>query len=178
MRDGSIRVDEVRVHPDPRVQRVLEQVREREIEQAIDRIRLVHNTEIKHVYILCSIPVNITVDRLMTWREMQAGGSRLERMGIEDGIVPLNGPMLHRMRPDLWISDEAARHEIKKGESANRYLLAIMPFLKPAEIRQKDAKRWSRLLYDPERHPEPEKKLSDRLGDEIEVRIASAMEIT
>ena len=32
----------VSVHPDPRAQRLLEQIRERELEQAIARLRLVH----------------------------------------------------------------------------------------------------------------------------------------
>ncbi len=173
LRDTSIRVAEVRVHPDPRGQRVLEQIREREIEQAIDRIRLVHNVESKHVYILCNIPVDITVDRLMTWQEMQAGGSRLEQVAAEDGIVPLTGRALFRMRPDLWPSEKAAQHDLdrsKPPQSANKNLLAKWGVLKPAEFREISTKRWSRLLYDPKRHPNPEKTLTDRLGVEIEVR--------
>jgi hypothetical protein len=42
LRDGTRRGVEVAVHPDPRCQAILEQVRERETEQAVDRLRLVH----------------------------------------------------------------------------------------------------------------------------------------
>jgi hypothetical protein len=47
------------VHPDQRVQAVVEQGREAEMVQAIDRLRLIHNEKRKTVYILCSVPVDI-----------------------------------------------------------------------------------------------------------------------
>jgi hypothetical protein len=43
MRDGSQREMRVRVHPDRRVQAVVEQIREAEMVQAIDRLRLIHS---------------------------------------------------------------------------------------------------------------------------------------
>jgi hypothetical protein len=71
LRDGTRRPGRVRAHPDPRVQALLEQAREAEILQAIDRLRLVHNAEPKSVYILCSIPLpDIEIDRLVTWEEL------------------------------------------------------------------------------------------------------------
>lgn len=54
----------VSVHPDPRVQAVLEQIREAESLQAIDRLRLIFNDERKHVWILCNIPLDLPVDVL------------------------------------------------------------------------------------------------------------------
>ena len=55
-RDGSQRSVRVRVHPDTRVEAVVEQSREAEMIQAIDRLRLIHNEKRKTVYILCSVP--------------------------------------------------------------------------------------------------------------------------
>jgi hypothetical protein len=57
MRDRSQRRGRVRGHPDARVQAVVEQVREAEMIQAIDRLRLIHCERRKTVYILCSIPL-------------------------------------------------------------------------------------------------------------------------
>ena len=51
MRDGSQNQVRVRVHPDPRVQAVVEQVREAEMVQAIDRLRLIHSERQKTVCI-------------------------------------------------------------------------------------------------------------------------------
>jgi hypothetical protein len=43
MREGSERRVRGRVHPDRRVQAVVEQAREAEMVQAIDRLRLIHS---------------------------------------------------------------------------------------------------------------------------------------
>ena len=42
--------------------------------------------------------------------------------------------------------------------------------MKAAEIRHISAKRWSRLLYDPIRHPDVEIAVRACLGDDIKVR--------
>src|SRR5690349_6146186 len=55
LRDGTTKAVNVSVHPDPRVQAVVEQAREAEMVQAIDRLRLIHTKKRKTVYILCSI---------------------------------------------------------------------------------------------------------------------------
>ena len=75
MREGSERRVRGRVHPDRRVQAVVEQVREAEMVQALDRLRLVHNETRKTVFILCNIPLDIPVDELVTWAELIAASS-------------------------------------------------------------------------------------------------------
>lgn len=68
-------------HPDDRVQALLENVREAESLQAIDRLRLVHNENQKQVYILCNLPLpNLVLNRILTWRELLDGGAKLERV--------------------------------------------------------------------------------------------------
>ena len=59
MRDGSTKLVNVAAHPDPRVQAVVEQGREAEMVQAIDRLRLIHNAKRKMVYILCNVPLDL-----------------------------------------------------------------------------------------------------------------------
>jgi hypothetical protein len=76
MRSGGTKGAEVSVHPDPRVQAVAEQSREAEMLQAIDRLRLIHSEKRKTVYILCSIPLDIPIDELVTWRQL-TGDRRL-----------------------------------------------------------------------------------------------------
>src|SRR6516162_4537510 len=76
LRDGSTKAAVVATHPDPRVQAVVEQTRESEMLQAIDRLRLIHNEKRKTVYILCSISLGLSVDELVTWKEL-TGDRRL-----------------------------------------------------------------------------------------------------
>ena len=47
---------------------MVEQIREAEMIQVIDRLRLIHTEKRKTVYILCSIPLNLPIDELVTWR--------------------------------------------------------------------------------------------------------------
>jgi hypothetical protein len=127
MRDGSQRHVEVRVHPDRRVQAVVEQTREAEMVQAVDRLRLIHSAREKTVYILCNIPLNIPVDRLVTWREL-FGDSRLAQAleGCEENgwdALPLAAKELHRLFPKLWRTKKAAEDWRRKNPLNLIYLL-------------------------------------------------------
>ena len=98
--DGSRRPVKVRVHPDRRVQAVIEQVREAEMVQAIDRLRLIHSPRRKTVYVLCNIPLDIPVDALVTWREL-VGDGRLARAleACEEGGPAVGGRKAKRPIP-------------------------------------------------------------------------------
>ena len=88
MRDGSSHGALVEVHPDPRVQEFVEQVREQEIAQAIDRLRLVHREVPAEVFVLSNIVLPVTVDRLVNWRGLMP--SRLDVAAARlDGVLPL-----------------------------------------------------------------------------------------
>jgi hypothetical protein len=111
---------EVDIHSDPRVQRVLELKRERESAQAVDRIRLVHCESPKLVFLLSNLPLDIDVDRLVTWRELLAGGDRLDLALQRNGYaLPLVPSCLARNWPDLFASPRAADHEIARKLQAN-----------------------------------------------------------
>ena len=111
MRDGSSVAGKVSVHPDPRVQAVLEQVRERETAQAIDRLRLIHCPDPKRVIVLSNLVLDLTVDRLVTWREIMP--SRLEQAAARGPAVPLSASELHRCFRGLWETAETARMDLK-----------------------------------------------------------------
>ena len=77
-------------HPDPRAQVLLEQIREAETTQAIDRLRLVHKPKgprSPRVFILSNIPVDIEVDQLFRWEQYQLIQQLVDE---SDGYIPLN----------------------------------------------------------------------------------------
>ena len=106
MRDGSLSPVVVQVHPDPRCQRVLEQVREAECVQAADRVRPIFNRrDLTFMNALC---LDVTYDVIRTHRELVAGGNPLERAFALTGLLPLNAEDLYRAHPGRFISVRAA----------------------------------------------------------------------
>jgi hypothetical protein len=111
MWDGTRREVRVRVHPDRRVQAVVEQVREAEMIQAIDRLRLIHTPRKKMVVILCNVPVDLPVDDLITWRQLVGDGRLTEALTLCEekrwDALPLVPGELARLFPELWETDKA-----------------------------------------------------------------------
>jgi len=123
LRGGGQAGVEVDVHPDARVQRVLELKRERETLQAIDRTRLVHAESIKGIYILCKLPLDIDVDRLASFTELlNLDGTRLERAyrRSERGL-PLMADRLAAIWPDLFPSKKACEHSIYRDLADGKF---------------------------------------------------------
>jgi hypothetical protein len=109
MRDpGAFNLIEVQVHFDARCQTVLEQIREAEMVQAIDRVRPVFNR--RKVFVLNSLPLDLTVDRTMTWPEMRPG--KFVRAFARHGVLPLSPSDLTRCFPDLWKDQKVADNEL------------------------------------------------------------------
>jgi hypothetical protein len=148
-RDNSDRTVEVSVHPDPRVQAVVEQAREAEMLQAIDRLRLIHADRRKTVYILCKIPLDMPVDWLVTWKQLIADNRlgkavvKCEERGWD--APPLAPKELTRLFPELWKSEPAARRWADK---------------KPLERSEDIIRDWGAFEYRPGR-PEALVKGSD-----------------
>jgi hypothetical protein len=140
---------DVAVHPDHRVQAVLEQIRESETLQAIDRLRLIHNVEKKTVLLLCNIPLDLDVDELLTWDEFMQG-SRLERAWDQlNGVLPLNPAWLTGRFPDLWHSGAAAKQDVlaerKKDVLSNSISIGKL-ILFEYEYKAAGQRRWSHGL--------------------------------
>lgn len=177
MRDGTLIGVPVQVHPDTRIQAIMEQIRERESEQGCDRLRLVHHVgRPKQVILLSNLPLNITVDRLASWQDITAKGSRLdqawERQSL--GVVPLEKTWLAQNHPDLWPSAGAAGKEIsrKKGHFPISTIGKMSLFI--LEYRFINQRRWSKCLAaqnDPDFAQEALQKL---LGAEVICRLPKA----
>ncbi len=87
----------VQTHPDWRAQLLLEQVREAESEQALDRLRLLRGEgKQRQVYILSNVPLNVTVDYGWSWTQYQQLLSLWEEA---DGWMPLNPEHLMKRCP-------------------------------------------------------------------------------
>ena len=100
------------VHPDCRVQTILEQVRESESTQAIDRLRLLraNGSSQRQVFILSSVPLDITVDHLWSWSNLQ---KLLALWDEADGILPLNPKHMIKRCPTLALSERTAKDRAK-----------------------------------------------------------------
>ncbi len=106
MRNHSPEETDVQLHPDRRVQDLLELTRESEITQGIDRLRLVRASKERQVFILTSIPVDITVDNLWSWDRLQ---EFLRLWNESEGILPLRPEDLLKVLPDLNLTVRGAK---------------------------------------------------------------------
>lgn len=111
MRDGSLSPIVVPVHPDPRCQRVLEQIREAECVQAADRVRPIFNR--RDLTFMNSLCLDVTYDVIRTHRELVAGGNPLERAFAMTGLLPLNAEDLFRASPGCFQSVRAASRALE-----------------------------------------------------------------
>ncbi|TXL62662.1 hypothetical protein [Zeimonas arvi] len=150
-------VDVVR-HPDDRVQAVLEQLREAESEQAIDRLRLVHCATPKEVYLLSNIPLDVDVDELVDWDDLMEGRRVEQAFSQLSGVLPLSGEWLAQRFPRLWRTRAAAERDVarwrKDRQSSKRTTIGKLSVVeheyRPAASKQR---AWSRCVS---RHPSPD----------------------
>ena len=115
MKDGTRTAATVEVHPDARVQAVLEQAREREIEQMVGRLRLVHRAAPARVFLLSNLPTALPVDRLAAWAEVMP--SKIEQaIRAGRGVLPLSAAEQARVHPALWATAREVSHwNARKG---------------------------------------------------------------
>lgn len=124
---------DVDVHPDRRAQAILEQLRESETLQAIDRLRLIYCKEPKLVVVLSNIPLDIEVDALLTWDEL-IHGNRLEQAWQAAGdVMPMVDNWLSANHNSLWSTPAAAKKDVQRhaqrGQITNRFSIEKMsPF--------------------------------------------------
>lgn len=141
MRDDSLRWANVERHPDERVQAILEQYREREIEQDIRRLRTVHHQgDPKDYFIMTNLPLpTIVVDELKTTREMNHPSSKtqilIDHFFLSDQsslVMPLtDSSLLRRECPQSdFNTDDAARKFCQRliGQNLIETLLGDVQF--------------------------------------------------
>jgi hypothetical protein len=108
IRNGGPNVVEVQVHPDHRCQAMLEQIREAEIVQAIDRVRPVFNR--RRIIVLTSLALDITVDRAVPWTVLRP--DKFTHAFARHGVLPLSAPDLVKAFPDLWPTPKEAENAL------------------------------------------------------------------
>lgn len=113
MRSGGVRPVDVEVHPDRRVQRTLEQIREAEMLQTIDRVRAIFNH--RRIIVLSSVVLDITADRAVSWAEMKEGGNRFMRIWDGHGLLPLSAKHLAALPASPFPSAEAAKKALQEA---------------------------------------------------------------
>jgi hypothetical protein len=152
MRDGSTAPVEVPVHPDPRVQDVLELVREDELIQAIDRLRPVWHR--RHYALLNDLCLDVTYDAIYGHRHLVAGGNPLERAFLATGLVPRTPADLHRAHPAIFRTEKAAARALENYPQTLTenpiYALGVV-FYRRVGQRGPEAKLW----LDRGRYPAP-----------------------
>ena len=111
LRHRSPSIEVVQVHPDARCQDLLEQVREAEIVQAIDRVRPVFNR--RRIIVLTNMALDLTVDHAVAWAELRPG--KLACAFARHGVLPLSAGDLCRGFPDLWSSENTAKSDLSRA---------------------------------------------------------------
>jgi hypothetical protein len=112
MRDGSRSPIYVAVHPDPRCQRVLEQLREAETVQTPDRVRAIFNH--RNITLCNELCLDITYDSIRTHGELVKGGNPLEKTLQEVGFLPSTSPAdMFAAHPGRFVSERAAQRALE-----------------------------------------------------------------
>ena len=110
MRDGSTQPATLRAHPDARVNAVLAQHRDAELQQAVGRLRAIHGASGRHLFVLTSVPVpGLVVDRLC---ELDAllPDARAARGLLAGGVLlPLSARVLQALLADDFETETAAK---------------------------------------------------------------------
>jgi hypothetical protein len=161
MRGGGLEPVKVEVHPDPRVQRVLEQIREAEIVQAVDRLRPLWNR--REFALLNHLCIDVTYDRIRGHTELVAGGTPLEKTYLAKGLLPFGARDLHSLMPALFATRKAAERALAKNP--------LLPNKDPLWTGgvflyrlQGQRGRSSRALIDLTRHADPRATLEAAFG--------------
>lgn len=118
-RDGTEQVVPTAVHADGRVHRVLEQIREAELLQAIARVRPVHRTADQpcEIVVASNVPLpGLLVDEGVTWANLTP--DRMRRMELA-GVLPDLAADCAAAYPDLFPSADAVRQARSRAARAH-----------------------------------------------------------
>ena len=115
-------------HPDPLVDLLRATSAEREIEQAIDRLRLLRRKRRRLVVVITNTPTRLPVDHVIQYNDLI--GDRVMRAFGRSGRRPLvlRPDLLSAAAPDLWSSAKAAEHSILRFNCAERWHVRLWEF--------------------------------------------------
>ena len=163
---GLYRDTKVQTHPDWKVQDLLEIQREAEITQGIDRLRLVRGNKDRQVFILTSIPVDITVDHLWDWNHLQEFLGDWESSG---GIIPLKPQDYVTTFPDSGLASESG---IKKKTARLKSTFSLIDILISNRVLFGSYKTDPRVrnpskVYISSEYEDPKATLEQAIGKEV-----------
>jgi len=166
--DESPQSVQTQVHPDHRVQMHLEQIREAESTQAIDRLRLVRPTKDnrkRKVYILSCVPLDITVDHAAEWKQLQRAKDVWESC---NGIMPMAPDHLILVSPIIRSTGTARRfsREMKKLNSLINIFIKDLSTFKH-QYRTNKVK-WSDIYISPD-ISETKQALEEQIDEMVEL---------
>jgi hypothetical protein len=133
-RDGAGRAIAVAYHPNAWADRVLRQIRDAEIEQAIDRIRPIFKDEPIEIVVMSPVALNLTVDHVTEWKDYRKGGSRVERALDQARVIPLSAREAARLLPDIWGGTTTAERDFE-GEGLSPHSLNRTFYLQFGAVR-------------------------------------------
>ncbi len=118
LRNGKDLGVAVTVCEDEYAQIMMHLQRECESLQAIDRLRLIHNSQIKNVFLLSNVPLDLTVDNLISFTVFKKWKTKIEKalMLAPDGILPLSERYLVEKYPHLFKNNSSAKNELTRTE--------------------------------------------------------------
>lgn len=112
-RDGSGHKIAVNFHPNAWADRLLKQIRDAEIVQAVDRIRPIFKDQPIEIILLSPVAVDLTVDQVIAWKDYRKGGTRIERALKQACVIPLSGREAARLLPAIWGAKDTARRDFE-----------------------------------------------------------------
>lgn len=157
----------VQYHPDRRIQKVLEQSREAESCQAIDRLRVVNDRgdKLPNIFVLSNVPLDLTVDHAVSWKEFQKVQAIWDESG---GVFPMHPEDLLVLAPDSSGSLKTAKRMRGRYLEAESLVRCFIPeqFTK---YRYKTAKQRGEgySIYIADRLEMKKEKLSALLGHDV-----------
>jgi hypothetical protein len=127
---------------DPRIQAILEQYREQEISQAVDRLRLINNGETKLVVILGKVGTDIPVDLALSWPQLYQRVVPIIGVAMECEVIRLNAKEAECdvTKPSMWKSgrqflDDVADIVNEMNSDSKAAYRLMFPFHRVVEYR-------------------------------------------
>jgi hypothetical protein len=118
----------VRSFSDQRTEAIHQQIREAETVQAIARLRLVYSKKPKLVYLLGNLPIEMPIDRIVSWKELMP--NEAERELKARGNIPLTATGWQKMRPDIYGGrEEAAKKFVQRNLNDEGTLMKFSPWM-------------------------------------------------
>ena len=105
----------VMVCSDAWAQKLQELQREGETLQALDRLRLMYNKKKKHVYVLSNLPLDITVDKLVSLPVLIKGKTAIKRALLlaQNDVLPINPDYLLKNYSNLFKTLDATKKALQ-----------------------------------------------------------------